>query len=343
MSLKTFLEEGKFLVYRTDELGEKLGNSLASFDTQQAADESIKTDSVKCIKCGYESSYTYVPYGVTTLADAYAAMEAQKEAKEVKQVASMFEQIVSNILHDSDVKDKKSALSALADELGTVIAEEADDVAKPKSKKSEEVPDEIDERLYVKSVGENRIGAYAVIWGDESRTDLTGEFFTPETEELTSIFDAVGVLPYMYNHTLDDVIKSAVIGVVDTFRKDDVGLWYEVELRKATKYDEMIKKLLDNKKLKTSTQTFPVARRVSKSGLIERWPIVEISATTTPAESRMIPVAALKSAYAEIGSEKFVDIAKQYGGIEEEAEGQGAEKARLLSELESLRLSLMAF
>lgn len=198
--------------------------------------------------------------------------------------------------------------------------------------------------LTIKSLGDNRVGAYAVLWGDESRKDLTGEFFDDKTEELTTIFDAVGKLPLLYHHGLDETLKTRVIGVVDTLKPDSVGLWYEAQLNLADEYDKQVKKLLGDKKLKTSTQTFSVARRVdAKTGHIERWPIVEITATPTPAEYRMPPVAALKSAYAEIGCEDFECVLKTKLGIDPEQERQGAEEARLLIALEQDRALLLDF
>ena len=194
--------------------------------------------------------------------------------------------------------------------------------------------------LSVKALGENRIGGYAVLWGDENKKDLTGEFFDKSTEELTAIYDAVGKLPYLYHHSLDETLKTAVIGIVDTLAVDDVGLWYETQLRKSGEYDEYVKKLIANGKLKTSTQTFPVARSVDeKTGHIKRWPIVEITATPTPAEYRMQPVAFLKSAFSDVGCTDFACVLKKFG-VQDTDVGQGAEKARLLAEVEQTRLEM---
>ena len=191
------------------------------------------------------------------------------------------------------------------------------------------------ELLAVKSLEDSRVGSYAILWGDVNRKDLTGEYFNPDTEELTSVFDTMKGLPCFYNHTLNEVIKSAVIGRVDTLVKDSVGLWYEAELKLANEYDEAIKKLLKEGKLKTSTQTFPVARKVASDGRIERWPIVEVSLTPTPAEPRMLPVSELKSAFETLGYEGFEDVLKGAGMPESCEDSQGAEKARLRLELEA--------
>jgi hypothetical protein len=36
----------------------------------------------------------------------------------------------------------------------------------------------------IKALGGDRIGGYAVLWGDARRRDVVGEFFTPETDDL---------------------------------------------------------------------------------------------------------------------------------------------------------------
>ena len=202
--------------------------------------------------------------------------------------------------------------------------------------------------LSVKALGSERIGGYAVLWGSESKRDLTNEFFDRETDELTSIFDTVGRLPYLFHHGLDDTIKTTVIGIVDTLIKDDVGLWFEAQMRKAKDYKEHVqklveggvKKLIEDKQLKTSTATLPVARRVNRdSGRIERWPIIEITGTVTPAEHRLQSVSVLKTAYQEVGCTDFECVLKKFG-VQDTEDGQGAVKARLLMEIEQARLEI---
>jgi len=332
----------------------------------------------------------YVPYGIHSIADAIATLEAKKEAQEIGQVVHLFQQVVDNIAIDPEVDNKRGAISKAAKELASMIEGELkDDDQNDKSFKAEhmtgvaqdhkhEIMDDMtssnaghkhkvkdgkiqmadghthsmpekaidpSDYLTVKSIGANRVGCYAVLWGDETRKDLTGEWFSPQTEELTAIYDAVGKLPYLYHHGMDASLKTTVIGIVDTLKADSVGLWYEAQLKLAGEYEEYVNKLLADKKLKTSTQTFPVARRVhEKTGHIERWPIVEITATPTPAEYRMQPVDFLKSAYQAVGCADFACLLKTKFGIETvESSGQGAEEARLLAELEQSRLMLLDF
>lgn len=158
----------------------------------------------------------------------------------------------------------------------------------------------------IKMLGQNRLGGYAVIWGGADERDLDGEWFDSETEELDSIFKAIGKVPYLYNHAMDGALKTAVVGAVDLMEEDDVGLWYEVQLDQANQYISAIRQLVDSKGLGTSSGTLSGAVRVEKSGRIARWPIVEVSATPTPADPRQRtehPVSEAKSLFKSIGLE----------------------------------------
>lgn len=196
----------------------------------------------------------------------------------------------------------------------------------------------MDDSKAVKMLGRNRIGGYMVMWGNDAAKDLDGEWFTPDTEELTTIFKAVGKLPWLYNHATDSTIKSTPVGIIDTLQADDIGLWYEAQLDTSNKYIDAVRNLVSKRALGTSSGTLPGARKVAKSGQILRWPIVEGSGTTTPADYRQRterPIAEIKSAYTAIGLD-FPDPEVDTGA--ENARQQAITKAlRLLAlvELES--------
>lgn len=179
-------------------------------------------------------------------------------------------------------------------ELGAMCADALDD--------SEDLM--FSEMKAVKMLGGNRLGGYAVLWGNDTERDLDGEYFDAETAEMTSIFKAVGRLPYLYNHASDQTVKSSVVGVVDVLEADDLGLWYEAQLDVANQYVGAIRGLVGRKALGTRSGTLPNARKVEKSGRIARWPIVELSATPTPADPRQRterPLVEVKSAFQAIG------------------------------------------
>ena len=154
--------------------------------------------------------------------------------------------------------------------------------------------------LAAKALDGDRFGGYLCLWGDESTKDLGGEFFTPRTAELTSVFDALGHLPAIYHHAGDDTIKSAVIGLIDTMEQDESGMWVEAQAQLAKAYKQYIKPLIDQSALGWSSGALPRARKVAKSGEITRWPIMEGSLTPTPFEWRMSvdwPVERIAKAY----------------------------------------------
>lgn len=315
-----------------------------------------ETPPAKCAKCGEmvmaEPMY-YVPYGITTIADALAAKEAKHEAMELRELVGVFNGVVENIVYSAETADKAAAIEHAAGELSAHLREHTKPANKPGDADHKSVdapvlgplplpisatPADADALLTVKAIGESRIRAYAVLFGDATAPDLTRQWFDAGTEDLDAIYRAVGKLPVMYNHALDGSLKTRVIGVADRFEADAVGVWYEAELRRADEYDDYVRQLVRDGKLKTSTQTLASAYRVAKSGRIERWPVVEISLTPTPAEPRMVPVEALKSAYAEIGCEDFGCVLKQFGTadptpVPDEKDGP-AVKAALLIELE---------
>lgn len=171
----------------------------------------------------------------------------------------------------------------------------------------------------VKALGANRIGEYGILWGDATRKDITGEYFTPDTQELDAIFKAMGKIPVLYQHAMDGTLKSSVVGVIDVMQPDSIGLWVEAQLDLAHEYATAVRELIDKGKLHWSSGALPMSRKVSKDGRIERWAVAEMSLTPSPAEFRMLqrPIAEVKSYYAEIGLE-FMP----------ETEGEGAADAR---------------
>lgn len=194
----------------------------------------------------------------------------------------------------------------------------------------------------VKSLGENRVGAYGILWGDEERKDLHDQWFTKSTEEMTRIFDALGGLPWLFHHAADGVVKTAVIGIVDVLEADETGLWYEAKIREHELYKKYVKPLVDSNALFSSTGTLPMAGRVKKSGEISRWPVAEITGTHTPAEWRMLerPIEEVKKSYKDVD----LNLPSFLGEDDEGKDSQiGAVKARQNKlKLFELKLSMLS-
>lgn len=138
-----------------------------------------------------------------------------------------------------------------------------------------------------------RVGGYLVYWGSEGEADLQGEYFTPQTD---LGIDWYPQRPALYHHGLDGTLKSTVVGVIDTLKADETGLWAEAQLDLRNRYVAAIQDLIGRGVLHWSSGSLPhLVERVK--GWISRWPIVEGSFTPTPADwrqtTRIVPLKSL--------------------------------------------------
>ncbi len=337
MPWKVFEEGSQYCVYRVNEDGEAVGETLGCHETREDANAHVaalyanEPGAGKAAKTKTEdgkeftaSAYLYVPDR-----DSPSTWKLRIEEEPGKVTVAQLGRAAAALgpgFRGQRVELPPDDRRAVAKKLiGKYRAQGVDD---------EDIPEYLWDIagmekpagkaiLAVKALGGNRIGGYAVLWGDESRKDLTGEYFTPETQELTAIFNGVGALPDLYHHAADDAMKATVIGKVDIMQADDVGLWYEAQLDASNRYKEAFLKLVREGVLGTSTGTLPGARQVDKSGRIVRWPIVEISQTPMPCEPRMMerPVSEIKAAFKALGLELPT----------ERSDGEGAEEARRMA------------
>ena len=199
----------------------------------------------------------------------------------------------------------------------------------------------------VKSVGEDRLGMYLVMFGNEDVRDLGKEFFTAKTQDMLNVFKAVGKIPTFYHHGLDKDVKAEVVGMYDVMVQDDVGIWAETQLDKASKYKNAMIMLAEKGALGSSSGCLPTSRQVNKkSGEIERWAIIEGSLTPTPMDYRQrleTPVEVLKSIYKAAGLSfpEFDDDQTPIPGGEEPHESDESQKAKAELELLAMELELV--
>jgi hypothetical protein len=245
----------------------------------------------------------------------------------------------TNVVVDADTKEEE--VEEMGEDIKSVDVEETEDVVE----EEEATEEEINPNYAVKSLGQKRLGGYGILWGDERSRDLQREFFTPETKDLKSIFNAMGKIPLIVHHAADDTVKTFVYGEVDVMVNDEVGMWWEGKISEFEVYKKYVKPLLDRQAMFSSTGTLPAAKRVRKNGEITRWPVAEMTTTWTPAEWRMLerPVDEIKAAY------KTIDLECDLSDYDEqpEQETEGAVKARLqalvqyhISELELLETEI---
>lgn len=140
--------------------------------------------------------------------------------------------------------------------------------------------------------GDVKLGGYLVVFGDENKTDLEGDYFTKSTD-FGVREDAYG----WFHHRMPLENKGVIIQYTEPLpmvklRKDDVGVFAEVVIGARNDYDAMIAQLGIDNKLSWSSGTAPhlVDRKLSpsrKAYEITRWPLGDdASLTPTPAEPR---------------------------------------------------------
>ena len=151
----------------------------------------------------------------------------------------------------------------------------------------------------VKMLGDGgRVGGYLVVWGDDARRDLQGEYFSPETD---LGLDWYPRRPVLYQHGLDGTLGPALIGQIEAMQPDSVGLWVEAQLDLRRRWTRAVLDLVRQGALGWSSGSLPHLVEIEADGHIRRWPIVEGSLTPTPAEPRYTDAVAVKAAYQALG------------------------------------------
>lgn len=148
----------------------------------------------------------------------------------------------------------------------------------------------------VKALGEGKVGGYLVRWGGDGDVDLTGDYFTKETDLGISEGDR---LPVYFEHGYDPVIKSRRLGRGQIERFDDIGVWFEAQLELRDEYERKIYELAEAGKLGWSSQAGGslVAKESGLGGTrIATWPLAEATLTKSPAEYRNTAIP-MKSIY----------------------------------------------
>jgi phage head maturation protease len=158
----------------------------------------------------------------------------------------------------------------------------------------------------VKALGDGRVGGYLITFSDAASPDLTGEYFTKDTDYDLADGDTRSVY---YAHGLDEQLGVKKIGRF-TAKTDAIGIWVEAQLNLRDEYEQAIANLAAKGKLGWSSgaPAHLVARKSieTKDGAtvreITHWPIAEASLTPSPAEPRNGAVS-MKSLPALLGME----------------------------------------
>ena len=145
---------------------------------------------------------------------------------------------------------------------------------------------------------ELRVGNYIILFGGR---DLTGEFFTPETQ-IESAYTKSGILHVDFEHGLDPdelgMDAHQVLGYVDwkTAKVDETGVFVERVLNRQARYMARLETLIDAGMVGNSSESIRGQAKRLNTGEIVEWPLVRDTLTFTPAEPRMLKGNTLKAA-----------------------------------------------
>ena len=132
--------------------------------------------------------------------------------------------------------------------------------------------------------------------------DLVGEYFTEDTYYGSVAKNGRFTTDTLFHHgiPLEDSTKArrladALLGETEMVKAADCWL-ASLVLPMREDYDEEIAELAEQGKLGWSTGSAGHVVRKAADGMIERWPIVEVSLTPTPAEPRTfaVPIKSLR-------------------------------------------------
>lgn len=130
---------------------------------------------------------------------------------------------------------------------------------------------------------DNIIEGLAIPYGGPlAGKDRHGEDFGPDTDLALDWFPEEG-RPVLYQHGLDDTLKTTLAGRQIEREAMDDGQWVKVQLDRRNRHKAQLDELIDQGALSFSSGAPPHLVQTRKDGHIIRWPWVELSLTPTPA------------------------------------------------------------
>jgi len=177
----------------------------------------------------------------------------------------------------------------------------------------------------IKALGDNKFGGYLVRFGNPDATDLTGDYFTKDTD--FDLGDGDKPTAIYYDHGLDPAIGRKKIGA-GKMTLDDVGVWLEFQLQRRDEYEKAIAEYAAQGKFGLSSGTAPhlvERKKVGKANQITSWPLgIDASVTPTPAEPRtmVLPLKSYRPAHFAL-----TDIASSNDSIGE-AKGEAGQPSQ---------------
>lgn len=157
----------------------------------------------------------------------------------------------------------------------------------------------------VKSLDGGKFGGYLVRFTSADDPDLTGDFFTAETD-FDLDWDDENKCTVYFNHGLDPVLKNRKLTEQKAVLKmDDVGIWMEGILAERDEYEKFIAQQVKAGDMGLSSGTNPTLvtrQRVKSAYHITSWPLgKDGSITHIPAEYRNVTVPLKSLAFKSLG------------------------------------------
>lgn len=214
---------------------------------------------------------------------------------------------------------------------------------------------------HLKAISESetelRVGNYIGLFGGRdltwvlhgpNRDGTKGEFFVPETE-FESDYTKIGRVPIDFEHGekpdgFDSPGRHDVLGYVDwsTAKKDKKGLWVQRAIFRQHRYYRIIKQLIDDGLMGTSSEVVPGEDEVDATGKIVKWPIYRDTLTLTPMEPRMLDenkISQIKSLFTDAGLEVPEALLEGEKPKKSAAEEEGVEEQNKLTDDEQCEIA----
>ncbi len=151
--------------------------------------------------------------------------------------------------------------------------------------------------LAVKRVGPDTIEGLAIPFATalKSGKDLVGESFDANTDLCIDWFGSGG-RPLLYDHGLDKAHKAVKVGRQTEYETREEGIWAQSQLDLNARYRKAVDELIEREAVGYSSGAMPhLSTKNARTGLITRWPWVELSLTPIPAEPLTLGVHYMKS------------------------------------------------
>jgi hypothetical protein len=148
--------------------------------------------------------------------------------------------------------------------------------------------------MALKWAGPDTIEGLAIPFGGPEDRDTDGEYFTKDTDLCIEWFGKSG-RPILYDHGTDKSVGPAVIGRQTEYEIRDEGVWAQAQLNRNARYRKAIDSLIEQGALGYSSGAMAHLVTKNASGLLTRWPWVELSPTPIPSHPGTLGIHYVKS------------------------------------------------